>query len=538
LGGVSMKRFRVLVVTLVVLAGSAAALTLTAFTTSYQSRYPALDAITEEELRADVYTLADDDFRGREAGTMDELHAAAWLAGQAREIGLVPMGEDGSYFQYFPLRRIRVSEASPIEIGEQRFEVWQDAILLLPVDAVVDDELVWVGDTPNEELDENLIRGRAVAAMTLEPTRGPSPDASLFEWRYARAAARERAQALIVRGAVAVVLVSDSISDSVFDMVAQWQRRGSTRADSEGTQRRPADQPPVLAVRKNRLGDVSQGQRIRAAISTESFVFPSANVVAAVPGTDPSVADEYVLFSGHHDHDGVRWPVDGDSIYNGADDNVSACAALLAIGRAFVQSPGRRGALFVWHGEGALRLQVVRRKSHGAYREDHGGAERGHDLPQSPRLGGHTGHAPPEQELLGSGGDGSGRQRRRSRVRPGPGVGPTRPSGGFLLPQRPRALLTEAGPGPILHRPPPRGLPHTQRRVADAGLPEAAPLYAMDVCHRVACGAGGPAAPNRRGVGVQALRLGGTPDPVQPSGSRRCLRDRDQASEPLPGGSR
>jgi hypothetical protein len=265
-------------------------------------------------------------------------------------MGLVPMGEDGSYFQYFPLRRIRVSEASPIEIGGQRFEVWKDAILLSPVDAVVDDELLWVGDTPNEELDESLIRGRSVAAMTLEPTRGPSPDVSLFEWRYARAAARERARALIERGAVAVVLVSDSISDSAFDMVAQWQRRGSTRADSEGAQRRPADQPPVLAVRKDRLGDVSQGQRIRAAISTESFVFPSANVVAAVPGTDPSVADEYVLFSGHHDHDGVRWPVDGDSIYNGADDNVSACAALLAIGRAFVQSPGRRGALFVWHG--------------------------------------------------------------------------------------------------------------------------------------------------------------------------------------------
>jgi hypothetical protein len=344
------SRFRVFALALVVVAGVAVALTTSAFTTSPQSRYPALDAITVEDLRADVFRLADDDFRGREAGTMDELRAAAWLAGKAREIGLVPMGDDGSYFQYFPLRRIRVSEASPIEIGEERFEVWKDAILLSPVDAVVDDELLWVGDTPNEELDESLIRGRAVAAMTLEPTRGPSPDQSLFEWRYARAAARERAQALIVKGAVAVVLVSDSISDSVFDMVAQWQRRGSMRIDSGESLRPSAGTPPVVAVRTGRLGDVSRGQRIRAAISTESFVFPSANVVAAVPGTDPSVADEYILFSGHHDHDGVRWPVDGDSIYNGADDNVSACAALLAIGRAFVQNPGRRGALFVFHG--------------------------------------------------------------------------------------------------------------------------------------------------------------------------------------------
>jgi len=57
-----------------------------------------------------------------------------------------------------------------------------------------------------------------------------------------------------------------------------------------------------------------------------------------------------VLFSAHHDHLGVGAPVDGDSIFNGADDNVSACAALLAIGRAFVKRPGRRSALFVFHG--------------------------------------------------------------------------------------------------------------------------------------------------------------------------------------------
>ena len=69
-----------------------------------------------------------------------------------------------------------------------------------------------------------------------------------------------------------------------------------------------------------------------------------------VPGTDPALADEYVLFSAHHDHLGVVAPVDGDSIINGADDNVTACAAILAIGRAFVKNPGRRPALFVWHG--------------------------------------------------------------------------------------------------------------------------------------------------------------------------------------------
>ena len=56
------------------------------------------------------------------------------------------------------------------------------------------------------------------------------------------------------------------------------------------------------------------------------------------------------MFSGHQDHDGVRLAYGNDSIYNGADDNASASVALLAIARAYAKAPGKRSALFVWHG--------------------------------------------------------------------------------------------------------------------------------------------------------------------------------------------
>jgi len=74
------------------------------------------------------------------------------------------------------------------------------------------------------------------------------------------------------------------------------------------------------------------------------------NVVARVPGRDRRLAGEYVLFSAHQDHDGERYPVNGDSIWNGADDNATTSVALLAIGRAMAARPGRRSALFIWHG--------------------------------------------------------------------------------------------------------------------------------------------------------------------------------------------
>ncbi len=180
------------------------------------SPYPALEAITEEDLVRDVTALAHDDFLGREAGTVDELRAAAWVAQRAREVGLQPLGEDDSYWQFFPLRTTRVSSASRIEIGGRQFEIGTDVIVNSAVDTSVDEPLVWVGAEPADEISEDRVRGRAVAALLLPPTRPPSPQVSLYESRYASSAVRGRSRALLEKGASAVVLISDSISDIAF----------------------------------------------------------------------------------------------------------------------------------------------------------------------------------------------------------------------------------------------------------------------------------------------------------------------------------
>jgi Zn-dependent M28 family amino/carboxypeptidase len=92
------------------------------------------------------------------------------------------------------------------------------------------------------------------------------------------------------------------------------------------------------------------GTRLTALVVSETFTYPSGNVIGVVKGTDPRLANEYVLYSGHQDHDGVRYSVNGDSIWNGADDNASVSVALLAAARAFARHPATRPVLFVWHG--------------------------------------------------------------------------------------------------------------------------------------------------------------------------------------------
>jgi len=312
---------------------------------------PEMSEIREADLRRDLEALAADTFRGREAGTLDELRASVWVAERARAAGLAPAGDDGTYFQFFPMRRVRTSSSSRVEMGGRALALWRDAVVVSPTETVVDAPLVWVGTADSARLAGMDLRGKAVAAQLVAPREVPPREVSLWGWRYTRLALRDRAAALQARGASAVVLVSDAVADSAFDVLASYMSRGTYGLDSAGVEPQRATRIPILWVRGSMAGAAQRGnQRLVARIASESFTYPSVNVVARVMGTDTRLRNDFVLFSGHQDHDGIRYPVDGDSIWNGADDNGTVSVALLAIGRAFARQPGRRSALFVWHG--------------------------------------------------------------------------------------------------------------------------------------------------------------------------------------------
>src|SRR5437868_15500516 len=77
---------------------------------SARSEIPAAyTAVREADLRRDVGEMASPAMRGREGGTVDEMRASIWVADQYRRIGLKPMGDDGTWFQWFDMTRTRVS---------------------------------------------------------------------------------------------------------------------------------------------------------------------------------------------------------------------------------------------------------------------------------------------------------------------------------------------------------------------------------------------------------------------------------------------
>lgn len=75
----------------------------------------------------------------------------------------------------------------------------------------------------------------------------------------------------------------------------------------------------------------------------------SPNIIGVLPGSDPKLRDEYIVYSAHLDHMGIGTPINEDSIYNGAQDNASGIAALIEIAGAFARLPKapRRSILFV-----------------------------------------------------------------------------------------------------------------------------------------------------------------------------------------------
>ncbi len=303
-------------------------------------------AIREADIKRDLYRLADDHFRGRRAGTLDELRASALIAEQLRADGLQPAGDDGTFFQFFHIQRTRISETSQMSLGTRSLTYGQDAVTIVPAIASVNAPVVFVGTGTPAELAGVDLKGKAVA-MQFSGTGPPE----LSYRRYLTATMQRRSAEFVKAGAAAVLIVSDDAAQAIFD---RW---GGAFVDGRydlpgGPNTRVFAQAPTVWLTSKALDWVkAPNVQFTDVVNVESFSYPSVNIVAKVPGTDAKLKDEYVLISTHQDHDGVRLPyMPNDSIYNGADDNATGCAAALAIGRSFVQRPGKRSVLVVFHG--------------------------------------------------------------------------------------------------------------------------------------------------------------------------------------------
>jgi Zn-dependent M28 family amino/carboxypeptidase len=97
--------------------------------------------------------------------------------------------------------------------------------------------------------------------------------------------------------------------------------------------------------------DLKPEKKVTLKIVGKHNQLSTQNVVAVFEGSDPVLKDEYVAVGAHYDHVGIGNPVNGDAIYNGADDDGSGTTALLAMAEALAKAPTKpkRSVIFIWH---------------------------------------------------------------------------------------------------------------------------------------------------------------------------------------------
>ena len=350
----------------------AAALLLGASTLTAQSTYApppgvpapsprAWSAMREADLKRDLFAMASPAMRGREGGTLDEMKASIWVAEQYAKIGLIPMGDDGTWFQWFMITRTRVSAtASSASVAGKALALHRDLVPLtgLPVDA--SGAVLWVANSLDTTVD---VRGRIVATpVQVPPPASVRTTSYPTRVRYSEAATAATLRSITRRGALAVLVVASDSVDASFDAIAVQRERGTYDVDratprTYGASDRVAPVPvagagasPAFLVRASLGAALREQPTVTLSVRLERFDVPGVNVIGALRGTDATLRDEWLLYSSHQDANGVRALASGDSVLAGADDNASVSVAQFAAARAFVAQRPKRSVLFVHHG--------------------------------------------------------------------------------------------------------------------------------------------------------------------------------------------
>ena len=310
------------------------------------SLLPALRATADDRstsrsnhVRATMEFLASDALRGRGSATQDEWVAATYIASQLRQYGVEPAEATGGYLQRVELTRTELAAPPVLTAGDRRLAHGQEMLVVAMAAAAIAGPLQKI-DARGEGPSLAPHRGAVVLLMPKTEEGAPSRNRQALD--------------LIRKGAVAVLLEASPQAK------ARWTEMGGRLPDLP-TRLRGSEEVAGLvdftAVALNaeafaQITQLADGTPMRLEAATrEPIEETSWNVVGRLRGSDPARRGEAVLLSAHLDHVGMGAPVNGDSIYNGADDDASGVAAVLELARTLASGPRpKRTVIFALYG--------------------------------------------------------------------------------------------------------------------------------------------------------------------------------------------
>lgn len=347
--------------------------------------FAAGDSELRDRLRQHIEFLADDALRGREPGTEGYNIAARYVANQFQQMGLAPAGNAGRYFQSVPLRRAWLDQQSVhLELirGQQQHTLnfadhFHLSASLAHTSIAVEAGMVFVGygiHAPALGIDDYQgvdLQGKVAVMVAGKPIGLPNEEGAHF------GSSRVKIGAALDHGAVAVMTLFtprtervyswDKVRSSATSPSMAWLDASNRVPDvPEGlladlTLRHTAAEPlfegsgvtvqAIIDADQNGepLPGASLTGRLKIAHKSRHELIESPNVVAMLPGSDPLLSSEFLVYTAHLDHLGLLDDDDRDDVINnGAMDNAAGISVMLEAARMLSQGkPPGRSVLFL-----------------------------------------------------------------------------------------------------------------------------------------------------------------------------------------------
>jgi hypothetical protein len=319
---------------------------------------PATAAITPDVIYQHLTVIADDSMMGRDTPSPGLDMTAQYVADQFASLGLQPGGENGGWFQRYPIYRTQ------LDIEQSHVGFMMEGAHLHASFAT--DAARWFGDIPAEAVrGQTVVIGGAldaelIAEMDLEGK------IALVIIDFANLSEDGQQQGLFAiyeSGPAAIVAVSNRTEQAFESRIKRQSRPRTTLELSEGG-------IPAVEVHERALTDVLAAasldiEKIREADGFITQDLPALtidvemdqkllseetapNTIGILEGSDPELKSEYVVYSAHMDHIGIRSGA-ADSISNGADDDASGTVGVLMLAAAYAQAETRpkRSIMFI-----------------------------------------------------------------------------------------------------------------------------------------------------------------------------------------------
>lgn len=304
--------------------------------------------ITESDVRRRIEVIAHDSMGGRDTPSRGLDLTAAYIAGEFKRLGLAPGGDKGSYQQLYTVGRRKVVAAeSALRLDDggavTRVPFDRDARFVrgtIPEGPLAGPTVLLAGPLTADDMNRVPVEGK-VAVWLIDYTK--------------TAETQQLLRLLIARRPLAIVQLTREPRETFAGKLATQERELPFVSGGDVT-------PPVVEAQEGAFAaapaapdfdrlrqspspvviEGPAGSRIEVAITaqvTQSATAP--NTVGILPGSDPALRDEYIVYSAHMDHVGTApesrscRPTAGDAICNGADDDASGTVGVIELAEAF-----------------------------------------------------------------------------------------------------------------------------------------------------------------------------------------------------------